>query len=64
MRTKAILGHTHEMAKTILTETLNNQNDSLNESIKELIGEKVEKEITPEYNLELVKDCHVQSLRN
>lgn len=57
MRTKAILGHTHEIAKTILTETLDNQNDSLNESIKELIGEKVEKEITPEYNLELVKDC-------
>lgn len=56
-RTKAMLDHNQDMATTMLTDTLYNQNSTLDKSIiKEIVEKKVEKEITPQLALNLVKD--------
>lgn len=56
-RTKAMLDHNQDMAITMLTDALYNQTSCLDKSvIEEMVEKKVEEEITPEYNLDLVKE--------
>lgn len=56
-RTKAMLAHSQDMATTMLTDTLYNHATHLDKSIiKEIVGKKVETEITPGDILTLAKD--------
>ena len=56
-RTKAMLIHSQEMAATILTDTLYNESENLDkEIIRNMVSKKVEGEITPEFNLKIVKE--------
>ena len=55
--TKAMLIHSQEMAATILTDTLYNESENLDkEIIHNMVSKKVEGEITPEFNLKIVKE--------
>lgn len=56
-RTKAMLSHSREMVSTILTDTLSNNHSDLDkEVIRGMVEKKVENEITPEFDLAIVKD--------
>lgn len=57
-RTKAMLSHSRKMASTILTSTLVNGSDGLDEKvIQKMVEKKVQDEITPEFDLSIVKDA-------
>jgi len=65
VRTKAMLDHSREMSSSILTSTLTEQFSTLKKSeIKEIVKKKIEKEITPQFDLELVGDIlpHIADL--
>lgn len=56
-RTKAMLDHNQDMATTMMADIVSTENTSWDKSVvKEVVKRQVEKEITPEYNLSLVKD--------
>lgn len=56
-RTKGMLNHSQEMVETILTDILYNENRHLDKEIlRDMVAQKVESEITPEFNLNLVKE--------
>lgn len=63
-RTKAMLSHSREMVSTILTDTLSNNHSDLDkEVIRGMVEKKVENEITPEFDLAIVKDT-IPTLRD
>ena len=59
-----MLSHSREMVSTILTDTLSNNHSDLDkEVIRGMVEKKVENEITPEFNLAIVKDT-IPTLRD
>lgn len=57
IRTKATLLHNQDMAMSMLTGILYEQNDGLNRStVEEVVKDDVKEKITPEYNLGLAND--------